>query len=178
MSVISGAALYSAIQESKATALLTDIYEVGKAWEQYLLDTGVDLPAYDSSHATGKHFRNMSGLIEDNGVVGWKGPYLSYEKLTAYPKYLQYPGADGLTLISARSTTWGDSVGWQSGFCTSKNDKCYIWVYISQVEESIFKAIDERIDGSDGKDAGDVRFQEPSDIINIKLYAYPSPEYQ
>ncbi|HAG52695.1 MAG TPA: hypothetical protein DCL21_02800 [Alphaproteobacteria bacterium] len=40
LSVISGAALYSAIQNAKAISLLTELQEVGKATESYYLDTG------------------------------------------------------------------------------------------------------------------------------------------
>tara|TARA_Y100001960_G_scaffold333703_1_gene440401 strand:+ start:58 stop:294 length:237 start_codon:yes stop_codon:yes gene_type:complete len=44
LSVISGAALYSAIQDAKAMALLTEMREVTKAWEQFYLDTGAEKP--------------------------------------------------------------------------------------------------------------------------------------
>ena len=43
LSVISGAALYSAIQDAEATAVLTELEEIGKAWEAYYLDTGETL---------------------------------------------------------------------------------------------------------------------------------------
>lgn len=50
LSVISGAALYSAIQNSKATALYVQLSELGKAWESYYIDTGLFYPKYQQMH--------------------------------------------------------------------------------------------------------------------------------
>tara|TARA_Y100000590_G_scaffold312511_1_gene353198 strand:- start:819 stop:1040 length:222 start_codon:yes stop_codon:yes gene_type:complete len=43
LSVISGAALYSAIQEARVTQLITSLNEIGKAYEAYILDTGAEI---------------------------------------------------------------------------------------------------------------------------------------
>ena len=40
LSVISGAALYSAIQQAKVTETVTELDNISKAWAQYYLDTG------------------------------------------------------------------------------------------------------------------------------------------
>lgn len=37
LSVITGAALYSAIQYSKTIAILVDLYNLGKAWSQSII---------------------------------------------------------------------------------------------------------------------------------------------
>jgi hypothetical protein len=177
LSVISGAALYSAIQDSKATAFLADITELGKAWEQYLLDTGSDLPAY-SNVGNGRHFRDMTGLIEDNGVIGWKGPYLSYEKHHLDNKHLIYPNAGSFLLVSAKNSTWGGANGWQDGICLLETDKCFIWGYTSGFTKSVFETLDNRLDNGDGESSGSIRYEDTPNIFYIKLYPYASPEYQ
>ena len=84
LSVISGAALYSAIQEAKLVSLLTKMSEIVKGVESYMIDTGTDLPL------TGNIF-DQNALLEDSGVEGWNGPYLSYEEGTVFDS-----GVDGL----------------------------------------------------------------------------------
>ena len=44
ISVISGAALYLAIQQSKVTVLVTELEELSKAVKAYVLDIGQDIP--------------------------------------------------------------------------------------------------------------------------------------
>lgn len=46
LSVISGAALYSAIQEAKITKLLATFNEFEKGLASYLLDVGEDVPLH------------------------------------------------------------------------------------------------------------------------------------
>jgi hypothetical protein len=61
LSVISGAALYSAIQQSKVIALITDLNEIGKAYTAFALDTGQDLP----ETPTLSLYNNTYDLIEN-----------------------------------------------------------------------------------------------------------------
>ena len=67
LSVISGAALYSAIQNSKVTAAITEMNEVGKAWEAHYLDTG-EMPnrVNSSSSDTEYHILRTKELVDDN----------------------------------------------------------------------------------------------------------------
>ncbi|HAG52212.1 MAG TPA: hypothetical protein DCL21_00295 [Alphaproteobacteria bacterium] len=76
LSVISGASLYSAIQNAKVTALNQSIVELDKAIEQYYLDTGEMLGQSGSVH--GPHDALLIGdlLQNDRGLKGWNGPYI------------------------------------------------------------------------------------------------------
>jgi type II secretory pathway pseudopilin PulG len=75
LSVISGAALFSAIENAKFTAAATQASEIEKAFESYYLDTG-SYPTNIHSDAS-FNFYSMKDLVTDPGVSGWKGPYIS-----------------------------------------------------------------------------------------------------
>jgi len=77
LSVISGAALYSAVQEAKTIHRVASVSEAIKAFEAYYLDTGEII----KEGKKGSGFLNIISLIEDSGVAGWKGPYLPFEVL-------------------------------------------------------------------------------------------------
>tara|TARA_Y100001960_G_C14441981_1_gene712963 strand:- start:326 stop:682 length:357 start_codon:yes stop_codon:yes gene_type:complete len=73
LSVISGAALYSAIQEAKTEQHHQYFVEHTKAVEQYFLDTGSYLPMMGAHH----YVTMLSELISnDEGYNTWKGPYI------------------------------------------------------------------------------------------------------
>ena len=173
LSVISGAALYSAIKTSKATALLTDMRETSKAWEAYLLDTGSDLPPYNTTG--GINFRDMTGLVEDTGITNWKGPYTSLEKHSSYPKALKHPLFKGeVHLMSIQDSSWGGSVDWGTAICTDDKD-CSLWVYIDKVTSSYHKQIDEMVDSGDGDSAGNYRWVTLSDAWDDRIFLKVGP---
>ena len=69
LSVISGAALYSAIQEAKITSFYTELVELNKAYEAYYLDTA----SIDMSSNLG----DIEVLIENySSEDDWNGPYI------------------------------------------------------------------------------------------------------
>ena len=73
LSVISGAALYSAIQDAKVTSFYTSMLEVEKAIIALKLDTGGMTQVGSGASAD----VNMADLIRnDTNRPGWKGPYL------------------------------------------------------------------------------------------------------
>ncbi|HAG52630.1 MAG TPA: hypothetical protein DCL21_02470 [Alphaproteobacteria bacterium] len=156
LSVISGAALYSAIQQSKATAILTELREIGKAWEQYYLDTGNDIS--DDINAN-KVDLPTSYLIEDSGVSGWSGPYLSYEKHNT--QSLLHPAYDyvGLRALTG-DVAWSATVApWSHApiQCTSSN-QCSIWALIDYIpNEALIKAIDDTVDNDSNLLLGNFR---------------------
>tara|TARA_Y100001960_G_scaffold305091_1_gene358903 strand:+ start:1360 stop:1974 length:615 start_codon:yes stop_codon:yes gene_type:complete len=163
LSVISGAALYSAIQQAKVTAIIAQMNEVGKAWEQLYLDTGRELPIYESS----PYLLKVNEFLEDIGTPGWNGPYLSLESNADWR--LLAPGGSGYSSIEFRvatgDTTWlvADSPG-----VTGKNSECKagvqcnLWIRVFGLSESLVTAIDERIDGTVGKTTGNLRAQDGS----------------
>jgi len=91
LSVISGAALYSAIQKAKTVQAVTSAIEAIKSFEAYYIDTG---EVFKESKK-GSGLLNVISLVEDPGVAGWNGPYLPYEIFkpddgVTYPS-LNYP---------------------------------------------------------------------------------------
>jgi len=153
LSVISGAALYSAIQEAKVVSFLTELKEVGKAEEQYLLDTGQEVPKNSSSA-----FYLMSKELAANGesVKNWKGPYLSYDitgnnldseefGFIALARLLTDEWADGSTIFTNESCV--------------VNKNCGLWILVTGVTNpSLVEALDTKIDGSVDNLTGNFRY--------------------
>jgi Tfp pilus assembly protein PilE len=173
LSVIAGASLYSAIQESKVVSMHTDMMEIGKAWESYLLDTGTDLPKIGTGNTWVENSRQTAKLVTDS-TTGWQGPYLQYKIGTVGAgtanKYLLYKDAgvdngtyNGIYIDSARDNTWGGTNYWADadvGKCNN-TDPCYVWVRLIgfTANQPYFAQIDELVDGSDGADAGNFRYR-------------------
>lgn len=156
LSVISGAALYSAIQEARATALLSDMQEIGKAWESYYLDTGTELShSVNTPSDNNFHLLKTKEFVEKPaGVTNWSGPYLPYN--VAATNFLNYPQYGNVRLAIFRDdTTWAD---WVAGKCIS-GVSCSIWVYLSGLTtDTLAKSIDAKVDGGDGLIDGNFRW--------------------
>tara|TARA_Y100001960_G_scaffold330389_1_gene424291 strand:+ start:860 stop:1468 length:609 start_codon:yes stop_codon:yes gene_type:complete len=145
LSVISGAALYGAIQDAKVTRMMTDANELGKAAEAYLLDTGsyikksVDYP--------GSSLHSNSLITNTESLDNWQGPYIGFEMCQycgsdyfAYPMfdeqiYIGYYKADDWVSYSDRSC--GDS------------DRCGLFVVFDGVPpDSLVYALETKVDGT------------------------------
>ena len=156
LSVISGAALYSAIKEARATALLTEMQEIGKAWEQYYLDTGnVHIEPINSN---GMHMK-ISGLLETTGETGWNGPYLPYKKVTDYSLVLNSYDETRLDLFTT-DNAWGGTaspISSSVGECVS-GASCSVWITAYFIkDDSLLAVLDNKVDGGDGVDKGNFR---------------------
>ncbi|HAG52319.1 MAG TPA: hypothetical protein DCL21_00860 [Alphaproteobacteria bacterium] len=152
LSVISGAALYSAIQKAKVTSLITEMNELGKAVDSYQLDTGV-LPPFDI--AAHNHMDAMELL--NSSVYNWNGPYISGE---------QY-GTTGTEVLNLKHSTYNyigirrmETASWGNltiKNCTSASTPCALYIIIVEVPKSMADAIDQRIDGTLDDSNGKVR---------------------
>ena len=167
LSVISGAALYSAIQDAKATSTLTEMQEVIKAWEQYILDTGLDMPV-DAGNPNARH-RDMSSLIEDPSINNWKGPYLPHLISPINPARLYLKSVNGLVSLTSVSTLdWGlghtyPTWAYANVLCNSASIPCLTAVQFSdsgagELDFSLAKSIDNKIDSDDGPSSGNFRW--------------------
>ena len=154
LSVISGAALYSAIQESRVTAYLTEMNELGKAWEQYYLDTGESLPV------SGVYGVSANLVDKPANVNGWKGPYVNYES-NGNQLY-----AKGNASLLRHFVYYAEDY---SGACTATD--CFVWVRFDMADSEldIIKAIDKRIDGTEGASAGKLVYFNDSAGQNQKI---------
>tara|TARA_Y100001960_G_scaffold243221_1_gene257359 strand:- start:706 stop:1293 length:588 start_codon:yes stop_codon:yes gene_type:complete len=157
LSVISGAALYSAIKESRITSLLTEYNEIGKAWESFYLDTGVQL-----AKASGYHNRFYTGqLVTDDSIDGWKGPYIAFEDKGGAFRPLIHERYYTILALYANSTDW-DFFGDVSTICTATD--CYLWILIDGLTLDLVEGLDKKIDNSDGADKGKLRYDYDSHV--------------
>ena len=171
LSVISGAALYSAIKQAKVTALLTEIQELIKSLEQYYLDVG-SLPS--------KY--NIEEILSSELVVssqpGWNGPYLANMQVKDH--YLENSLYNLHFYYLDKSNNFGgvssDYSQYYYGRCqassSTKKEDCFLWLYIDQQDSlEIGKKIDDIVDGGDGFKSGDFRVSYNSSYPHIK-YRY------
>jgi type II secretory pathway pseudopilin PulG len=160
LSVISGAALYSAIQQSKATKLIADMNELGKAWEQYYLDTGTDLPQNNSSDNTNLFFYTLKlpQLVSNtDSASNWKGPYISYKADGTYRlDYPEYAYAYIYTLND--KSNWGNTTAFSNNGQCQSGDTCYKWIALSGLDEATVKAVDKQVDGEVDATTGNLRW--------------------
>ena len=166
LSVISGAALYSAIEQSRVVAYQTQLSELEKAVSSYLLDTGVDLPLSSTTGATTTY------LTEDNSVAGWKGPYLSAERETAgNADRLDFGFLDSyyFKVKVANDGSWEspeDNVD-GNGECTS-GSICYYWMEVRFNTPSILNKLDLAYDGALDPAAGNFRINSSFNVGYLK----------
>ncbi len=147
LSVISGAALYSAIQQSKVVAVVTELNEVAKAYEAFFLDTG------SGPTENGGVWLDGKDLIEEpTGVGNWNGPYLASEVSGNHIAHAVYGDVGLARAISADHG--GTSIGTHT--CTATD--CHVYVFISELPLDLAKAVDLYVDGSDTIGTGNLRY--------------------
>lgn len=170
LSVISGAALYSAIAASKTEQTRQTLEEIIKATEQYYLDTGKRLPQIFTSGLV-----YSSDLLENReSLVDWRGPYIAAEKLSSSAFKngfsLSMGSTTHISVSILKSKSW--SSGTTSQFCPSGDlYDCSEWITIHTASgtsekdylKSMFVNLDELVDDSDGSLAGKVRTTEYGD---------------
>jgi type II secretory pathway pseudopilin PulG len=178
LSVISGAALYSAIQQAKAEQLRQYLVEIVKATEAYYLDNGELLKTAE----TVTHTLNTAGLSSNtDNLSTWRGPYIQTKE--AYGNYFfdsttASINATSNTRIYLRNgTTWTEMNDANSDeLCAVGSSDCNEWVSISAGNSSstsylrsMFEKLDEMVDSSDGELSGRVRYNTySSDVLMYK----------
>ena len=186
LSVISGAALYSAIQDSKATAFLADMNEVGKAWEQYLLDTGQDVPI-DTTNSSLR--QRLTQELVTSSVTGWKGPYLSRPISPRHSHTLAFDSNGDISTPALSNLEWGlghASYPTWSHADTKCNDTtipCFLGIQFGDDSvagraklQALAPLLDQKVDNGDGPTKGKLRWYEccGTEYVIALLYApYP-----
>jgi Tfp pilus assembly major pilin PilA len=157
LSVISGAALYSAVQQSKVVSAVTTLNELNKAVESYLLDTGQNIPYSTTLSA----FLLKIEELANSSVAGWNGPYVSYTVANdAQLASAEYTAHD---LLLLKNSDWSFPVALESTEkCTVADVGCYYWVDASVVPNDLANAIDVYVDGSAGRLTGKIRLVYPA----------------
>ena len=168
LSVISGAALYSAIQQAKVTALVTDFKEIEKAIEQYVLDTGSDIPLTTS--AAHDHFARDVDELFTSAVSGWNGPYLpnKYDDSDPDDYYRRWNNIAANSNMMIRY--------YEGDFALCDGDaKCYYWIELNSIPVDIGKGLDLMVDGSEDRSAGSLRYNFHSNPEKVGLYIKSIP---
>ena len=155
LSVISGAALYSAIKQAKITAWVTEMQEIAKAYEQYYLDTGSQLPAKDVTWLLAED------LVKDNSQTGWNGPYLTYSA-TNDTTFTPTNFPDTIQFTTFANVDFGDST--TATACTASDCHAFMLLHEYSIEEA--EAIDLMIDGSINHLTGNLKVYKSTDPRN------------
>ncbi|HAG53025.1 MAG TPA: hypothetical protein DCL21_04485, partial [Alphaproteobacteria bacterium] len=159
LSVISGAALYSAIQQSRVVQIVTESNEIIKAVEQYMLDVGENLA--DDPHAPAAVLAIGELLTSSNS--GWRGPYLPYDSssldISGFDMLNDPTGSISLLQVLKKGRdTWGAGV---TGSCEGANPCVYTISFSANPAHlaGFMKAVDIYVDGADDDSNGNVRIR-------------------
>ena len=165
LSVISGAALYSAIQEAKAEKYRQMFNEISKASIAYYLDHGAPMPHQGTSIQGLKSSVLINNLLSSND---WKGPYFpgkyySDSSFIAGPELELVSGAR-INMFVMQGSTWSSNTAYQP--CSSVTDTdCAEWIQLyggntaegRAAMESLFILLDKKVDSNDGDLDGKIR---------------------
>jgi type II secretory pathway pseudopilin PulG len=176
LSVISGAALYSAIQTAKTEQAHQILNEIVKASEQYYLDNGSQIPQYDVNNSY------TTDLLENRESLStWKGPYITGTKfdsrsfINSLTKSIESDAR--IYILLGQSSTWSDNDAHQD--CSSVGGyDCSEWLEVHNgdtadgraILESIFVRLDSLVDNSDGDKDGSIRAVDYGDNRYFLLY--------
>ncbi|HAG53329.1 MAG TPA: hypothetical protein DCL21_06055 [Alphaproteobacteria bacterium] len=155
LSVISGAALYSAIQQAKTVSVVTEMKEMVKAIESYMLDTGEDIRGVATDAAgSALWFSDLS--TNGNTAKGWQGPYLPYEQVNSPSEYhFEHSLHSQLHLGKGQDIAFDNLVA-DSATC-SAGKLCYYWIQTQNTPCQLAYKVDEYVDGSSDYENGNIR---------------------
>jgi type II secretory pathway pseudopilin PulG len=163
LSVISGAALYSAIKVAKTEQWRQYFVEMVKATESYYLDNGQILPRYNS------YGLYLSDVVNNRESLStWKGPYISYDSFTneyIKDKMTKQIGINAYTKVKQKQASdWTEMNDVFDENCVANDTDCTQWIYLYAGDalyeskmEQLFADLDALIDNSDGQLKGIVR---------------------
>ena len=123
LSVIAGAAVFGTISQTQTTALTTEFDNIGKAYINFALDTGVDTATF-------------TDLINDgSGILGWNGPYLTISSAShvTYGTYSLIYGEDAATGANPATCDAGEI--------------CAVWLELTGMADALAIRLDVAIDG-------------------------------
>jgi len=153
LSVISGAALYSAIENAKTVAYYQTFNEIVKATEAYWLDTGERLKIDGTSIEAGALIQN------DQNLRSWSGPYMSATYSNEYSFYINIQGKDHwFGMLKETDLAWNEG-----SIDACEAPACYEWIRLSastiQGVIDIFNLLDKKYDNGDGGLNGRIRYR-------------------
>jgi len=156
LSVITGVALYSAIQNAKVTAMIAQMQELAKAYEQFYIDAGGH-----ASSVNGSTLKAPDLVVKPASVNGWNGPYIPATAEVNYIHSIYSMFINVYLKLGSIDVAWTDSGLEVPSICSSK---CYVWAELTGImDESIVKGVDKHFDGVIDGEKGKVRFRHPAD---------------
>tara|TARA_Y100001960_G_scaffold331958_1_gene430792 strand:+ start:7178 stop:7810 length:633 start_codon:yes stop_codon:yes gene_type:complete len=162
LSVISGAALYSAIQQAKVTSIVAELEEMSKAYQAYVLDVGSELEGRTAPVASDIALQTAELLSSTK--AGWNGPYLPFstdDMNAANPQHvLDSEKYETIFIIrTVDDSSFGNyTTGGSQTTCVGNNTSCSIFIGLNNVGSiELAKAIDVMVDGAEGADSGRLR---------------------
>jgi hypothetical protein len=170
LSVISGAALYSAIQDARVTAILTEMDNVGKATTAYYLDTGIYPPAITGSTGGTTNTLNARELTSSS-QSGYQGPYIPFADGTT-ARMLDHPVYDEVALFGLVDAAFSNAEAAASKCLTTTSGTCSVYVCFSGLANDIQSALDVKVDGVDDNDAGSLRYHNTG-FACLKALTFP-----
>ena len=176
LSVISGAALYSAIQESKVVSMVSQLEEISKGYVSYYLDTGSELPERGAI----SNDLLVESLYTDDGTAGWNGPYFTpTTKVVNYAFRHKYSYSEVSTYIQKCGYDFGGDFSSTSCPTCTAGMNCSIFIKLMSMDNglSIAYNLDKKIDNSDGFDKGKFRIQyaDATATDNLRYFYYIKP---
>jgi type II secretory pathway pseudopilin PulG len=190
LSVISGAALYSAIQSANAERWRQFFENVKKSTEAYSLDTYKKIPIYSAANLQ----LDARQLASNNiGINNWNGPYLNGQHMLTgginglietnrYKKGLGFAGEVRMFLRTGSNWSKNDDLS-TDGHCIINNIDCFEYVSLYETHGlsqrsykdmyQIFTALDNLIDNNDGELAGKVRYMDITSAHGIFYKSNP-----
>jgi hypothetical protein len=184
LSVISGAALYSAIQNANVVKWQTYFSELDKASAAYYLDEGSPIPLTSNTSVDDERlYLSVRKLLNnDNNSSNWKGPYLQSIYFQTTPT-IDYYYKDSMTASfdidtypngSSRNHLWlRKNSEWTSAInsgpetnelCVLNSTDCAEWWVLFNDKSftdkigKLAKLLDEKIDNGDGAYKGNIRY--------------------
>jgi hypothetical protein len=161
LSVISGAALFNAIQGAKVSKYIYEIQEIGKAYEEYHLTSG----QFDSSSAVLViPYPGMSYRFLESGAIYRGNPKVTLINDNWDPGYSDFPLSSFLKL---NKDEWPVNAGVSDPSCdTSVKGDCAIFfrarIRNNVVDEAnierMFDKMDQELDNGDGDNKGRLRY--------------------
>tara|TARA_Y100001960_G_scaffold333296_1_gene437633 strand:+ start:5005 stop:5595 length:591 start_codon:yes stop_codon:yes gene_type:complete len=164
LSVISGAALYSAIQQAKVTQIMTQTNNIAMAIEQYLLDTGSLPPNCGGTSAFDLDITALT--TKPSGVTGWQGPYIALEE-NGVCKLVRPTDSKNIILSYSNSQEWADEAA-DERTCKKSGVSCSLYV-IYQTTRDLEDELEAAYDGNDNKLAGKFRARSTDTFIDTGI---------
>lgn len=134
LSVISGAALYSAIQDAKITTFYTTLIETEKALEAIVLDLGYMPKSTTGSPDLSLFSQNMANLNN------WNGPYMNFDKTFSHSSIFMKKIDAGIYFIYGRMRNGTPTSC--SGSTASAGEKRYNYLIINAYNSSAYSLCD------------------------------------